>query len=244
MMLYKKNITNGKRDRGSKSIKINIDELPERPKYSFKTPKDRKKFIATCEATIRKSIEYKDYIKFLKQNMDMSKCIILRSLEVGNGKKYTIEIHHEPFTLFDIVDTVLIKREENGETINPLLIADEVMELHYAGKVGLVPLTTTMHELVHNDRIFIPLQFIYHKYNEFYEEYQPYFRQMLLDKIEAKVNLSLKCDDVISDALDVEFSYIQIDGFNFPTVPDEWKDVIGISNQSTSSEDSDAQSSE
>jgi hypothetical protein len=118
------------------------------------------------------------------------------------------------------------------------------MELHYAGKIGLVPLSTTMHELVHSDRIFIPLQFVYHKYNEFFQDYEPYFKQALIDKIEAKVNLSMKCDDIISDALDVEFIYVNIDGFDFPQIPDEWKNVIGISGQSSTSEDSEAGSSE
>ena len=107
-----------------------------------------------------------------------------------------------------------------------LKVADEVMDLHYSGLIGLIPLTTTMHKLVHNGRIFIPLQFIYHKYNEFYAEYEDYMNEALQEKLEAKVNLSLHTEDIVSDSLDVEFTYLSVDGFKFPEIPDSWKNVM------------------
>ena len=226
MILYKPGFANDKRIRDKKEMKVNIDELPRRPLPKYTSPRDREKYIKTCEMVIRKSLEYKDYIKFLRENMDMDQCIILSNLKNGNGKRYHIEIHHEPFTLFDIVETVITKRLENGESINALNVADEVMDLHYSGLVGLVPLTITMHELVHKGRIFIPLQFIYHKYNEFFAEYEDFMNDSLKEKIEAKVNLSLHTEDVVSDSLDVEFVYLDVDGFKFPEIPDKWKDAI------------------
>ena len=226
MILYKAGFANNKKDRSKKEVKVNIDELPKRPIPRYTSPRDREKYIKTCEAVIRKSKEYKDYIQFLKQNMDMSECIILSNLKNGNGKRYQIEIHHEPFNLFDIVETVITKRLENGESINALNVADEVMDLHYSGLVGLVPLTSTMHELTHSGRIFIPLQFIYHQYNKFFEEYEEYMNESLKDKIEAKVNLSLQTEDIVSDSLDVEFVYLDVDGFKFPEIPDKWKNIF------------------
>ena len=234
MILYKAAHANNKRIRDNREMKVNIDELPRRPFPKYTSPRDREKFIKTCETVIRKSMEYKDYIKFLRENMDMDQCIILSNLKNGNGKKYHIEIHHEPFTLFDIVETVITKRLENGESINALNVADEVMDLHYSGMVGLVPLTITMHELVHKGRIFIPLQFIYHKYNEFFSEYEDYMNESLKEKIEAKVNLSLHTEDLVSDSLDVEFVYLDVDGFKLPEVPDEWKNAILASSESES----------
>lgn len=235
MILYKAGFANNKRIRDKKEVKVNIEELPKRPLPKYNSPKDREKFIKTCEMVIRKSFEYKEYIRFLRENMDMSECIILSNLKNGNGKRYHIEIHHEPFTLFDIVETVITKRLENGESINALNVADEVMELHYSGMVGLIPLTVTMHELVHKGRIFIPLQFIYHKYNEFFTEYEEYMNESLKEKIEAKVNLSLQTEDLVSDSLDVEFVYLDVDGFKFPEIPDNWKSAI----LATSEDDSD-----
>jgi len=226
MILYKKSFSEGKKDRAKREIDVKIEELPKRPIPKYVTPRDREKFIKTCETVIRKSTEYKDYIRFLKNNLNMDACIILSNIKNGNGKRYHIEIHHEPFTLFDIVETVISRRLEHGESINALNVADEVMDLHYSGLVGLVPLTSTMHELVHNGRIFIPLQYIYHKYNEFFKEYEPYMNTSLIEKIEAKVNLSLQTQDLVSDSLDVEFVYLNVDGFSFPEIPEEWKNSI------------------
>lgn len=228
MILYKKDFINGKRDRKRKDVKIKLEEYPERPLPKISTAKDRMKTIKGIEMIVRGSIEYKTYIKFLRENVDMNRCAILKNIKNENGKKYRIEIHHEPFTLFDIVDVVLTKRYECGESLTQMAIADEVMELHYSGNVGLIPLSVTMHELVHNGRIFIPLQYIYQKYDNFYNEYKEYIEEnpALLDRITAKVDLSMKSDNILSDVLTPEFAYTHIDGFEFPEVPDEWKDIL------------------
>lgn len=228
MLLFKNAMTVGKRDRKSRTMQIHLDELPKRysPKYS--TPKDQEKYIKNVEAVVRKSLEYKNYIQFLKENLDMNQCTVLKNVISKSGKKYRIEIHHEPFTLFDIVQTVITKRLELGESISELLVADEIMGLHYEGKVGLIPLTVTMHELVHSGRIFIPLQFVYQDYSGFYQEYGQYIEDnpILKDKIEAKVNLSMRTESIVSDALDVEFVCLDVDGFQFPIIPDEWQNAL------------------
>ena len=46
------------------------------------------------------------------------------------------------------------------------------------------------------------------------------------DKIDTKVNLSLRAEGIVSDALDIEFVYVDIDGFEFPEVPEEWKNAL------------------
>lgn len=232
MILYKKSMGLNAKDRPSQTVDVTIDELPEREVYTFRTPKERVKFIKMVESVCRKSMEYKEYIRFLKRNTDFRRCTILKGLNTNNGKRYSIELHHEPFTLFDIVETVLNKREMLGEKIEPLSIADEVMALHYDGKVGLIHLSTTMHQLVHDDKIFIPLQYIYQSYNEFYSEYRPYFNPLVIEKLEMKVEMSLKTDNFVSDSIDPCFTYINIDGFDFPEIPTEWKDTLHMEDAS------------
>ena len=232
MILYKKSMGLNAKDRPSQTVDVVIDELPEREVYTFRTPKERVKFIKMIESVCRKSMEYKEYIRFLKRNTDFRRCTILKGLNTNNGKRYSIELHHEPFTLFDIVETVLNKREMLGEKIEPLSIADEVMALHYDGKVGLIHLSTTMHQLVHDDKIFIPLQYIYQSYNEFYSEYRPYFNPLVIEKLEMKVEMSLKTDNFVSDSIDPCFTYINIDGFDFPEIPTEWKDTLHMEDAS------------
>ena len=235
MILYKKSMGLNAKDRPSQTVDVTIDELPKREVYTFRTPKERVKFIKMVESVCRKSMEYKEYIRFLKRNTDFRRCTILKGLNTNNGKRYSIELHHEPFTLFDIVETVLNKREMLGEKIEPLSIADEVMALHYDGKVGLIHLSTTMHQLVHDDKIFIPLQYIYQSYNEFYSEYRPYFNPLVIEKLEMKVEMSLKTDNFVSDSIDPCCTYINIDGFDFPEIPAEWKDTLHMEDASVKS---------
>lgn len=211
-----------KKYRDRKTINIVIEELPKRPHYVFRNEKDMVKFVKKIEMMVRHSQEYRDYITWLKKNMDFNKCAILRNLRNGDGKKYTIEIHHEPFNLFQIVQTVLAKYQVEGKDINPYELANEVMELHYAGKIGLIPLSATQHELVHDGRIFIPLQQIYQDYTGFVEMYEDFIPEKVQELIQYKVDMSMKCGSFQSSVLDTQFTYLAVDGFDFPAVPEEW----------------------
>lgn len=208
--------------RAIKTINITIDEYPKRPDYSFRSLKERIKFIKTVEQIVRGSIEYREYTTFLKDHFGMNRCAIFQNISNENGKKYTIEIHHDPFNLFNIVLIVLTKYEETGRFINPYEIADEVMGLHYEGKVGLIPLSITQHQLVHDGQIFIPLQMIYQDYHKFFEEYEEYIPDEIKEMIQYKVDLSMKCGQFQSNVLNPEFVYVNIDGFDFPEVPSDW----------------------
>lgn len=230
MNLFKE-VPNNKRVRTIQTLKLDIDEKPERPSYAFRSDREKVKFILMVESMVRKSNDYRELVQFVKTNMDMKKCLVLRGLNFSNGKKYSIEIHHEPFTLYDIVETVINAQTAEGKVMNPFMIADEVLSLHYEGMVGLIPLSITVHELVHDDQIFIPLQLVYQDYDKFYEEYHPFIPDNVKSKVEAKAGLSLKTGEILSDVLDPCFTYLDVDGFNFPEVPDEWKDIIGIRNQ-------------
>lgn len=231
MILYRSALANTKRERPESSINISLDEKLERPTIVFNKTKDKVRFIKDVEMMVRRSDEYRDHIKFLKNNLDMNRCEVLKGLSTTNGRRYRIEIHHEPFTLFDIVQTVVNKHEALSIPLNQFMIADEVEELHYSGKVGLVPLSKTMHDLVHADKIFIPLQKIYHSYDKFFNEYEEFMDPKVIEKLEAKVELSLKCPDILSDVLDTEFVYVNIEGVNLPEIPEEWKDAMSMKDE-------------
>ena len=227
MVLYKNTSNVRPRvDRKRHVLQMAIEEKPERVKFLDRTAKERRKYIETCEKMIRSSSEYKEYIKHIKTHFDMSRCTVFQNISNGNGKKYSIEIHHEPFTLFQITDTVLQKRQDLGEEINHFMIADEVMDLHYRGVIGLIPLTKTVHELVTNDKVFIPLQYVYQRYDLFYDQYEPFMRDYVKDLTTLKVEMSTKCDMIQSDVLDIDITYMDIDEFPYPEVPVEWEHVL------------------
>lgn len=231
MIMFKKGMLTNKRKRASKELAIVIEEPLAYSPPVLKTERDKVKYIKRCESIIRKSMEYKEYMKFLKLHMDMSKCTVVKNLATGDGRKYSIEIHHEPFTLFDIVDVVLNKRIQENLSTHELDIADEVMGLHYDEEIGLIPLSTTMHEAVHNDKIFIPLQLIYQQYDTFFNIYEPHMESRLIKKIEAKLKASLLHDNVASNSLDVKFTTIRIDGYTFPQIPEDWKTILTMKDE-------------
>ena len=202
--------------------------IPEEMEYSvfINTDKDRVKFIKRCEKVIRSSNEYRDYIAFLKENVDMDKCAFYQNVSSENSKRVKIEIHHEPFTLFDIVSVVVDRFMDQGYPLNDLLIADEVMELHYANMVGLIPLSKTIHQVVHNStKITIPLNMVYGDYTSFLtsEKYEPYVDE-LFEKLETKINETKNLTESNFDDLKKEFTYL------------EMKDVPAVNKQLTSKE--------
>ena len=50
-----------------------------------------------------------------------------------------------------------------------------------------------------------------------------------------KVEMSLKTDNFVSDTIDPCFTYINIDGFDFPEIPAEWKDTLHMEDASSKS---------
>lgn len=189
--------------------------IPEDMQYSpiINNEKDKVKFIKRCEKIIRSSMEYRDYITFLKENIDMDRCAFFKNVSSEDTKRVKIEIHHEPFTLYDYVAVVVDKFQTEGFPLNDLSISDEVMELHYNNKVGLIPLSVTIHKAVHNsNKIVIPLNMVYGDYAGFLSspEYESYVDD-LYDKLESKINATKNLTEESFDALKKQFMYIEMD---------------------------------
>lgn len=178
--------------------------------------KDKIKLIKTIERIVRSSQEYKQYIAFLRKEVDMTMCSFFNNISNKESKKVSIEIHHEPFTLFDIAQIVLEKWIAEGKKINPILIAEEVMKLHYQNKVGLIPLSITVHELVHSGKLFIPLQNVYGDFISFLEEYEPYISNDLKDILQIKLKMSKELENLDMSILEKKYVYLEIDGMTFP----------------------------
>jgi len=126
------------------------------------------KFIKNVEKDIRRSDEYSAYLWSLR-NLGMENCAFLGNV---NDENATIEFHHYPFTLYDIVSTVIEKRLYNKEYTSTFLVASEVLKLHFDNKIGLIPLSKTVHELVHAGEVFINLNQVFGNYQQFVNEYE------------------------------------------------------------------------
>ena len=96
----------------------------ERPKLFLVNEKERIKFIKHIEKIIRMSYEYKEYINYLKEEYNMTFCSVYENINRDNIPKVRIEIHHEPFTLYDIVNIVLCRFLSSGNNERPLFATD------------------------------------------------------------------------------------------------------------------------
>ena len=198
-----------------KKLKLN---KPKSCEYSIPVPgnaKDRDKLVKRIERVIRSSMEYRDYIAYLKQHVGLDHCIFFQNVtNSGAKKRITIELHHEPFTLYDYVNVVLQKFIDTGMEIDDLMIADEVLELHYANLVGLVPVSKTAHQMIHNsDKLLVPLNMCYGEYSKFLEDYEPYITDDMgiYYKLEKKVDMTNNLTPESFDAIKKEFTYLEVE---------------------------------
>jgi len=197
---------------------LNIPKVSKvRMEYVVMSDKDKIKLIKDVERLVRKSLEYKQYIRFLRDEINMSECAFFENINNKNGNSgISIEIHHEPIDLFSIVNVVIDKWIDLDMDLNPILIAEEVMRLHYKNQVGLVPLSVTVHQLVHDGKIFIPLQNVYGDYLSFIEEYGPYVSDNISNVLQTKLRMSKEIENPDTSILEKKYIYLDVDGFTLP----------------------------
>lgn len=140
-----------------------------------------KQFIKNVEKLVRTSKEYKMYIELLRTNIfALNHDSIMTNITTAD---VDLEFHHNPFTLYDIIEVVMLKHITNGEKFTSFEIAKEVMGLHYRHKIGLTPLTKTTHELAHSGNLFISKKQIFGDYNGFMDEYKDGLTADLKNKV-------------------------------------------------------------
>lgn len=139
--------------------------------YDLFNEKDFKRYIDDIERLVRSSMEYKEYVKYLRKYMDMNSSAFTKNINNIETTKIKIEIHHTPFTLFDIVMTVFNKRSRLHQSLDAEMVAKEVAYLHYLLVIGLIPLSKTEHKLVHNQALFVPIDKVLGNYEKFIDLY-------------------------------------------------------------------------
>lgn len=203
---------------------LKIDNLPQYDIHDWDLydPKDFKKYISTIERNIRGSFEYKRLIQYLRQNLNMNKCSFYENVNNIDTTGIKIHIHHEPITLYDICVIVFNKRMFFHEGLSEELVAKEVMYLHYSLLVGLIPLAETVHELVHNQFLFVPTDRVFGKYKEFVDMYKEFMTPEQLEtlqKIEDYTNTYNS--DEYKALLQTNYIYLDLSGaYDIPKMED------------------------
>jgi len=218
--LIKKVETNG--------IKEEVLEINSIPKfdtedYDLFDKKDFNKYMTSIEKIVRGSFEYRTFINFIRENMEMNTCSFIANVSNADNFKIKIEIHHDPITLYDYCLIVYNKRVANNEPLDEELVAKEVMFLHYNLLIGLIPLSQTVHQLVHNNYLFIPLTHIMGKWQEFIKAYDEFIPAEIKDKLDRSIEFTQSYDDNMNDnhLLDRKYIYLDTSGiYNFPKYED------------------------
>lgn len=148
-----------------------IEEI-ERPERCMKYETLSKKIISNIERVIRASYHYKIFIYYLKNTLHLDECAFYEGFSSSNG--LGVEIHHSPFTLYEYTYAVAKKHLEEKGYFKIMEVANEVSMLHYQFMVGLIPLNTTAHKLVHSQQLTIHPDLVLGDWESFYIQYQDY----------------------------------------------------------------------
>lgn len=115
-------------------------------------------FIKAVERMVRTSKYYSRYIAHLKVDLGMNFCQVKGNISEDEDSSITdlIEMHHGPiFTLFDVVSIILNYMLVKGMKITTFSVANKVLEDHFKHRVQTVMLCETVHQLVHDNKIFL-----------------------------------------------------------------------------------------
>lgn len=210
------------------STVLDISQLTyyDEDQYDLTDEKDFKHYMDDLERIVRQSFEYRALMNYLKGTEGMDECTFLENVSSRDNSKVRIELHHTPFTLYDICLTVFRKRQANHEDIDLNSVAEEVMWLHYAGWVGLVPLSTTIHKLVHNQFIFCPCDIVRGNYKAFVNAYYNYIEPETLDAIDALEQWTKTYDGSQMEIFNSHKIYINVNGSYRLPRKDEAKEAI------------------
>ena len=194
----------------------------EKAEMKIEWPYDRDKLITRIEKMVRNCYEYRELISFLKEEMNLDHCILFTNVTYDIA---SIELHHEPIRLFDVVDTVLRKHEVlyGEDNINAFEVANEVMKCHYEARIPLVPVTATVHKLIHSDGLFIPIQVIsqsgFGNWRLFLSLYKPYMSDEFMNRFKEYMYQSNKViEDYQLPIVQRRYTYIHVEGMTLPKI--------------------------
>lgn len=142
------------------------------------SPDDMKKFIKHVELKIRTSDMYSTYLHMLI-NSGLDHCSIKGNI---TNEDASIEFHHYPFTLYDIVYTMIKYKMANNEKISSFSLTKDVMEEHSKNIIGLLPLSKTYHELYHSGSLSITLDMVYGNIQGFIDKYEDFMSDDMIEK--------------------------------------------------------------
>lgn len=176
-------------DKESNKLQSELSEYTLRMcRDNIEDDKEMNKFIKKCESMIRTCVEYGEWTDYIRNVMEITECQI-----TGNSHcNAKTDVHHHPYTLYDIVKGVILKRIVNEKEFSSIDIVKEVIELHYEMKVPFIVLIKSLHEMYHNSALSLPMELVQGDHLYFLNTYSHFLEdddmEPILNKL--KVNWS------------------------------------------------------
>ena len=141
---------------------------------------DWRGFVNAAVRLARKSTDYRRYVDWLAGDRGMGRCSVLGNVPREGA---AVEMHHYPFSLHRICSAEASRLLAEPSGADTFAVAEAVLEAHYANEVGLVPLSTTVHEMAHRGRIFVDLRQVFGRYDLWLERRLEFFARPELFKL-------------------------------------------------------------
>ena len=194
-------------DAKSSLYQIPFDKDPE----YFSNFESYNTFIKGCERLVRHNDRYKKYISFLKRNVRLDRCQVLKNITDDDAD---IEMHHGPiFTLYDycsIITEYFLMRHWKVTTPR---IAKEVLDEHQRHRIQVVMVSSTVHEEIHARNIFINQNQAFGDLASFLYKYAPAISDEYKEKLNRYIDRSLLMDSSDFGVLDLNKALLE--GGNF-----------------------------
>lgn len=156
-------------------------------------------FVKAVESLVRRSDDYTRYIKYLREDVGLTKCQVLSNIETEEDEDEhihtKIEMHHGPvFTLFDLAAILTDWAIANEKKITTFYIADLLLDEHFNNNVQVVMLSTTIHEQVHEGNVWINLNQAFGNLSAFIDKYMDGLNISHIKKINDYIERSIQHD--------------------------------------------------
>lgn len=163
-------------------------------------------FIKAVERLVRTSKYYSRYIAHVKTDLGMNFCQVKSNIieDEDANIKDIIELHHGPIlTLFDVCSIILNYMLAKDMKITTFSVANKVIEEHFKHRVQSVMLCKTVHQLVHDNKVFLNYRMGFGDLYGFLEHYYDGLDETQINNIIDYIEKSKKYDSNDFGNLDV-----------------------------------------
>ena len=175
------------------------------PDYMFSI-ENEVAFVNAVERMVRTSKYYSRYIAHLKVDLGLCFCQVKGNIseDEETGVKDLIEMHHGPIlTLFDVTSIILNYMLIHDMKITTFSVANKVIEEHFKHRVQTVMLCETVHQLVHDNKIFLNYKQGFGDLYSFLEKYYDGLDELQINNIINYIERSKQYDSNDFGNLDV-----------------------------------------